>query len=360
MPVTSSVPIPAELAPVQVHFRERRKVAFLLALTGLIVVAGVVALLTGTYSVSPLEVIEVLQRNLLSSVDAGSPVHQTVVWEIRLPRILTAILVGFALAVSGAVYQGCFRNPLVEPFILGVSAGASLGASIGILYPGLLWNVQSAAFLFALVAVALVYGLSRVDGRNPTLNLILAGIIIASLFQAAVSILKYLSDDASLRAIVFWIMGGLYYANWSDVAVLAPLLGVGLLLFWASSWRLNVLSLGDVEARSLGVNPDRLRLLLIVVATLLTAVSVAAVGIIAWVGLMMPHAARLVLGPDHRFVIPAAGLMGGLYLLACDTLARTLIGTEIPISIVTSILGAPYLFYLLRRRGRLGMVETQS
>lgn len=357
MPIRKS-PEPA-LSP-SLDFSERRSVVVLVVLIVLLGLTATAAVQIGTYRISPTEVLQVVLANLTGTGEAASPVHQTVVWEIRLPRVIVAILVGLALASSGAVYQGCFRNPLVEPFILGVSAGASLGASIGILYPGILWNVPFAAFLFALAAVGLVYWLSRVDGRNPTLNLILAGIIIASLFQAAVSVLKYVSDDAALRAIVFWIMGGLYYANWSDVFLLGPLLVVGLAVFRGFSWRLNILSLGDLEARTLGVNPDRLRLLLIVVATLVTAVSVASVGIIAWVGLMMPHAARLLLGPDHRSVVPAAALMGGLYLLLCDTLARTLIGTEIPISIVTSILGAPYLFYLLRRRGRLGFGGGQG
>jgi iron complex transport system permease protein len=252
------------------------------------------------------------------------------------------------------VYQGAFRNPLVEPFILGVSAGASFGASLGILYPGVFVNLQVGALLFAITAVVLVYFTSRVEGRNPIVNLILAGVIVSSLFQAAVSILKYVSDDTSLRAIIFWVLGGFYYASWSDIAIISPVVILGFLLIWTQSWKLNVLSMGDDEARTLGVNPDSLKLILIFFATLVTAVAVASVGIIAWVGLMMPHAARMILGPDHRFVLPAAALTGGLYLLICDTLARTITTAEIPISIITSILGAPYLFYLLRTRGRFG------
>jgi iron complex transport system permease protein len=167
-----------------------------------------------------------------------------------------------------------------------------------------------------------------------------------------VSIIKYASDDAALRAIVFWIMGGFYYAGGQDVAMLSPVTLFGFGALWLLSWRLNILSMGDEEARTLGVNPDRLKLVFVLLATLITAVAVASAGVIAWVGLMTPHAARMILGPDHRFVIPAAATMGGIYLLLCDTVARTLTGTEIPISIVTSLLGAPYLFYLLRARGR--------
>jgi iron complex transport system permease protein len=266
-------------------------------------------------------------------------------------------MVGFALATAGTVYQGNFRNPLVEPFILGVSAGASFGASLGILFPGVLLNVQSGALTFAILAVVIVYSVSRVEGRNPTVNLILAGVIVSSLFQALVSILKYLSDDARLRAIIFWALGGFYYASWSDVALVGPVVILGFILIWSQCWKLNVLSMGDDEARTLGVHPELLKLALIFLATMITAIAVASVGIIAWVGLMMPHAARMILGPDHRFVLPAAALMGGLYILICDTLARTLTMAEIPVSIVTSVLGAPYLFYLLRTRGRFGFTD---
>lgn len=334
-------------------FRDRRKAGFLLAGVALLACVAVLAMLAGAYSISLADVHAVLASRL-PWADASSldPVHRTVVWEIRLPRILVGALVGLGLATAGAVYQGVFRNPLVEPFILGVSAGASFGASLAILLPAVIPNLQVGAFAFALLAVGMVYFSSRTGGRNPIVGLILAGVIVSSLFQALVSILKYSSDDAALRAIVFWIMGGLYYASWEDVAVLLPVMAAGVALVWSLSWRLNVLSMGDEEARTLGVNPERMKLVFVLCATLMTAVAVSAVGIIAWVGLMMPHAARMLLGPDHRFVIPAAAVMGATYLLVCDTLARTLTGTEIPISIITSIVGAPYLFFLLRTRTR--------
>jgi iron complex transport system permease protein len=336
-----------------VTFHERRKGAFLLAGLALLACAGLLAMLAGAYSISLGDVQAVLAAQLPGGDGAAlDPVHRTVVWEIRLPRILVGALVGLGLATAGAVYQGVFRNPLVEPFILGVSAGASFGASLAILLPAVIPNLQIGAFAFALVAVGMVYFSSRTGGRNPIVGLILAGVIVSSLFQALVSILKYASDDAALRAIVFWIMGGLYYASWKDVAILLPVMTAGVALVWSLSWRLNVLSMGDEEARTLGVHPERLKLVFVLCATLMTAVAVSSVGIIAWVGLMMPHAARMVLGPDHRYVIPAAAVMGATYLLVCDTLARTLTGTEIPISIITSIVGAPYLFFLLRTRTR--------
>ncbi len=335
------------------EFGERRKAVLIALLLVFVVITALVATLSGTYDLSVSDVFETLRARFLGASDSRvDRIHDTIVWQIRLPRVLVGVLVGFGLATAGAVYQGTFRNPLVEPFILGVSAGASFGASLAILYPGLFLNLQVGAFGFALVAVSIAYFSSRIDGQNSPVNLILAGVIVSSLFQALVSILKYASDDAALRAIVFWIMGGFYFAGWNDLGYLAPVVVGSVAIIWTMGWRLNVLSMGDDEARSLGINPGRLRLVLILLATLMTGIVVASVGVIAWVGLMMPHAARMMLGPDHRFVIPGAALLGAAYLLLCDTLARTLIGTEIPLSIITSILGAPYLLYLIRSRGR--------
>lgn len=334
-------------------FSSRTKISILIFLFLIMVLTAGITILLGTYNLSFQDVIHIIQVHLSGGdISSLNRVHNTVVWEIRLPRILVSILVGFALSTSGAVYQGTFRNPLVEPYILGVSAGASFGAAIGILFPSFLLSIQTGAFIFSVLAVMLAYFSSRIEGKNPIVNLILAGTIISSIFQALVSIMKYLSDDSALRAIVFWTMGGFYFAGWQDVLSLTPLILISIGLMWVLSWKLNILSMGDEEAKSLGINPDRLKLVFILVATLMTAISVSCVGIIAWVGLMMPHAARMMLGPDHRFVIPASALMGGIYLLICDTIARSLTLAEIPISIITSILGAPYLFYLLRTKGK--------
>ncbi|MBI9043463.1 MAG: iron ABC transporter permease [Anaerolineaceae bacterium] len=334
-------------------FSERKKVIFLFISLTILVLIALITIVAGTYDLTIYDVYHVIFSHLMGlDTTLLDKVHNTIVWEIRLPRILVCIMVGIGLATSGATYQGAFRNPLVEPFILGISAGASFGASLGILYPHLFLNIQISAFLFALLSVFIAYSVSRVEGKNPIVALILAGVVISSLFQALVSILKYTSDDTALRAIVFWIMGGFYYANWKDVVLMTPVMLVSFSILWLLSWKLNILSMGDEEARSLGVNPDRLKIIFIVIATLMTAIAVATVGIIAWVGLMMPHAARMVLGPDHRFVLPASAIMGAIYMLICDTLARTMTTAEIPVSIITSLLGAPYLFYLLRTKGR--------
>jgi iron complex transport system permease protein len=327
----------------------------LLVLLGiaLAIVAGW-ALALGIYRMSWGDVWTVLVAHLVPFGDgaAVNRLHDTVVWQIRLPRILMALVVGGGLAAAGTVFQGCFRNPLVEPYILGVSSGAAFGAAIGIVYPWFALSSQVSAFVFAVGAVTVVYALARVRGETPVVTMILGGVIVGSVFSAGVSILKYLASDAALREIVFWLMGGFYYATWRDVAVTAPVVVLAVAGMSAGGWVLNVLSMGDQEARTLGVNPERARMVLAGLATLVTALSVSSVGVVAWVGLMMPHAARLVVGPDNRFVVPSAALLGGMYLVICDTLARTLTVSEIPVGIITSLAGAPYLAYLLRSKAR--------
>ncbi|XPV77016.1 MAG: FecCD family ABC transporter permease [Desulfovibrio sp.] len=335
------------------EFHEKSKLVKLgglfLALVGLMSAAIVI----GPFGLSFQDVLQVLSAHILGGSDMAevNKLHNTVVWDIRLPRVLLAAAVGAALAVSGGVFQGCFRNPLVEPYILGASSGAAFGAALAIVFQSFFLSLQLSAFVFAVIAVFGAYSLARVRGETPVVTLILSGIVIGSIFAALVSIMKYLAADAALREIVFWLMGGFYYAVWKDVAVvLPPVLGLTLLLCLLG-WKLNIISMGDEEARTLGVNPEKYKTVFILLATLMTALSVSIVGIIAWVGLMMPHAARMLLGPDHRFMLPAAALMGSMYLVICDTLARNLTNTEIPVGIITSILGAPYLIYLLRSKG---------
>ena len=202
-----------------------------------------------------------------------------------------------------------------------------------------------------LAAVAITYFLARHRGETPTVTLVLAGIIVGALFTAVVGILKYITDDSQLREITFWMMGGLHYANWTDALMCLMTSLMTFFILWFLSWKLNLLSLGDEAGKSLGIHPSQLRLIIIFVATFAAAISVSLTGIIAWVGLMIPHAARLLLGSDHRWVVPGAAIMGAIYLLFCDTIARTLTGAEIPIGIVTSIVGAPYLLWLLRSKG---------
>lgn len=311
------------------------------------------ALLQGEYAVSLDTVWAVLLAKLGFEPGAAfTKMQDVVIWRLRLPRLCMATLTGMAMAVSGAAYQGCFRNPLVEPYILGVSAGAAWGAATAIVFPALFPWGQIPAFGFALAAVGCACFLARSNGEMPPVTLVLSGIIVSAICTAFVGIMKYVAADAQLREITFWMMGGFYFATWQDVLVTTATVLPCLAAILALSWKLNILSLGDEEARSLGVNPDVLRLVFIVLGTLMASVCVSAVGIIAWVGLMMPHAARMLVGPDNRWVVPCSALLGAVYLLICDTIARTLTGAEIPIAIVTSIVGAPYLLWLLRAKGR--------
>lgn len=328
------------------------RVPLAVLLACLLAAAFLMSMLAGEYSMSTKDVFCTLAGHLGFGDGATQRMHEVIIWRIRLPRLLLAAMTGMAMAIAGTVYQGCFRNPLVEPYILGVSAGASCGAALAIVFPALFPGGQLTAFLFGMAAVLLSFFLARNRGETPPVTLVLSGIIVGSLFSACIGIMKYLASDAELREITFWMMGGFHYATWDDVTVTAGTVLPCLALLAAMSWKLNLLSLGDEEARSLGLHPDRVRIVFIILATLAASVCVSSAGIIAWVGLMMPHAARMMFGPDNRWVIPGSALLGAAYMLLCDTLARTLTGTEIPIAIITSIVGAPYLLWLLRAKGK--------
>ncbi|HSP91349.1 MAG TPA: iron ABC transporter permease [Vicinamibacterales bacterium] len=321
-----------------------------LAVMGTVLLAGsLLALTIGTYDI-PVADLPGLLAPGPGDGGAGASVASAVVWNLRIPRILLAGLVGAALAASGAVFQASFRNPLVEPYILGVSSGAAFGAALGMVVPQFPLSVQLAAFLGALASVGLVHLLARSRGDAPIVTLVLSGVIVGSMFAAGVSLLKYFSDDTALREIVFWLMGGFYFASWRDVAIAGPVVLVATMAMMAGGWTLNVLSMGDHEAETLGVNPRRARPVLLAAATLATAVSVAAAGIVPWIGLMTPHAVRLLLGPDNRLVVPGSALLGAVMLLACDTAARSLTSSEIPVGIITALAGGPFLAYLVRQR----------
>lgn len=282
---------------------------------------------------------------------------ETVVFRIRLPRILAAMLVGAALSASGAAYQGMFKNPMVSPGILGVSAGASLGAALAILLSCGIVGIQFGAFAGGMLAVALTYFVSAWLGKrgDTTLVLILTGIIVGMLFTSFLSLIKYAADPyTKLPAITYWLMGSLASVNGRDVSAALWPVGLGLFLLLLLRWNLNVMSFGDEEAKALGVNTARLRLLVIVCATLMTASAVAISGVIGLVGLVVPHLARLLVGPDYERLLPAATLLGSLFLLVVDNLARTLYAVEIPLGILTSFIGAPFFLYLLintRKKG---------
>jgi iron complex transport system permease protein len=294
---------------------------------------------------------------VLRKVGGAPPVGQidTVLFDVRLPRVFASILIGAAIAAAGAAYQTLFRNPLVSPDILGVSTGAGLGAVLGIFLSLPVAGIQLTAFAMGLATVGLVYAIaSLVHGREPVLVLVLAGVVVGSLTGAAISLLKILADPYDqLPAIVFWLLGSLSAIRKGEVWSAAPLVLIGLLPLVALRWRINVLSLGDEEARALGIEAGRLRLFVIAAATLMTASVVAISGVIGWVGLVIPHIARMLVGPSFDRLLPTAMLLGASYLLIVDTLARTVARIEVPIGILTAIVGAPFFLWLLAR-GREG------
>jgi iron complex transport system permease protein len=324
-----------------------------LGLTGLLLTLAFAAALVGAYPISLGELASALWRGLVGAPPQGQ--IDTVLFEVRLPRVMAAILVGAAIAAAGAAYQTLFRNPLVSPDILGVSTGAGLGAVLGIFLSLPVAGIQLAAFAMGLATVGLVYAIaSMVHGREPILVLVLAGVVVGSLAGAAISLLKIMADPYDqLPAIVFWLLGSLSAIRKSEVWTALPLVLIGLVPLVLLRWRINVLSLGDEEAKALGVDAGRLRLSVVAAATLMTASVVAISGVIGWVGLVIPHIARMLVGPSFDRLLPTAMLMGASYLLMVDTLARTMARVEVPIGILTAVIGAPFFLWLLAR-GREG------
>lgn len=333
-------------------------------LAGLLVLGLALALLVGSVAIAPRESARILLAHLLPGAGlpaAAVPGHDLILWQLRLPRVLCAALCGVCLSMSGAVMQGLFRNPLCDPYLLGIASGASAGAALSVLLhldqaPLLL---PAGAFLGGLVAVALVYALAGAGAhrRLDNVTLILAGVALSSFFTALTSLLTYLSDRADrddLRKLVFWALGSLAQSRWEFLYVLAPLALLGALLLQLFARDLNALALGDLSARHLGLDPAFVKKLLLGCTTLLTATVVAFGGTIGFVGLVVPHAMRLLIGPDQRRLLPASALAGALFLLLCDTLARSLSApAELPLGVVTALFGAPVFLYLLlagRRR----------
>ena len=271
------------------------------------------------------------------------------IWQVRGPRVLAAALVGAALAVAGTAFQGLFRNPLVSPDLLGASSGAALGAVLGIYFSLGVFAIQAFAFAGGLVAVAAVYLIgSAVRARDPILVLVLTGVVIGSLLGAGVGLVKYLADPYNqLPAMTFWLLGSLAATSVADLVPLFGPVALGTLVLVALRWRMNVMSLPDEEARALGVPTGPLRIAIVAAATLVTSASVATAGIIGWVGLVVPHIARTLVGPDFARLIPAAALLGGGFLLVIDTLARTVAPIEIPLGILTALVGTPFFIWLL-------------
>lgn len=290
-----------------------------------------------------------------SDAESISAVQRIIVTKIRVPRVLLGLLVGSALAVSGTAMQGLFRNPLASPYVLGIASGASTGAALAILFASsTVLLLPAGAFAGAALAVLVVYSLARGrDHRTSIFTLILAGVAVGALFSAITSFLIFLSSGGEkLSDVLFWIMGGLGRADWSAIATLAPIVGIGIGIVFFFARDLNALSLGEEGAMHVGVNPEALTRWLLVLTTILTAAAVALAGTIGFIGLVIPHVMRLLVGPDHRRLVPVSALAGGCFLVWSDIAARTILApVELPVGIITAFLGAPFFLYLLKTRG---------
>jgi iron complex transport system permease protein len=316
----------------------------------IVLVAGlVVAFTIGRYPVSLAELLDVLWSRALGRAPSAPAAVENVVLLVRGPRVMAALLVGSALAVAGTAFQGLFRNPLVSPDILDASSGAALGAVIGIFFSLGVLGIEVLAFAGGLAAVAAVYVIgSMLRSRDPILVLVLAGVVIGSLLGAGVGLVKYLADPYNqLPAMTFWLLGSLAATSVSDLLPLLGPIAIGTVVLVALRWRMNVMSLPDEEARALGVSTGPLRIAIVAAATLVTSASVATSGIIGWIGLVVPHLARALVGPDFPKLLPASALLGGGFLLFIDTLARTAAPVEIPLGILTAVIGTPFFIWLL-------------
>ncbi len=304
----------------------------------------------GRYSIPLKQVFYIFAAKLFHLPQTWTTAEYIVVFQVRLPRILAAIMIGGALSISGAAYQGIFKNPMVSPDILGASAGAGLGAAIALLFNLNTVSIQVSAFIFGMAAVALTYIVGNIvgHGNSSILVLVLTGLVVSTMFQAFISIIKIAADpNNKLPAITFWLMGGLSSITYKGLLMfLFPFL-IGSVPLILLRWKLNVLSFGEDEAKAMGINTKRIRLVVIFCSTLLTAGSVAMGGIIGWVGLVIPHLARIIVGPNYKILIPVSIIFGATYLLFVDDIARTLFAIEIPIGILTALIGAPFFICLL-------------
>lgn len=330
--------------------RRRRNAAAAAICCAALLALFIAALGVGRAGVAPGDVVGILADRFLGADGHFSDMATNIVLNVRLPRVTAALLIGAALAISGASYQGVFKNPMVSPDILGASAGASFGAALALLWSFDNRAVQIMAFAMGFVAVALTCFSARSIGRgaNQILLLVLCGLIVGTLFQAFVSAIKYTADpDSKLPEITYWLMGSIAKITWDDLKLLLVPFVLGGIPLLALRWRLNALSFGDEEAQAMGANTSLLRGVCIACATLLTSAVVAVAGVVGWVGLIIPHIVRFLVGPDNRIVLPLSLVVGAALMIAVDTACRTFMASEIPLGILTSIIGAPFFFAIL-------------
>lgn len=318
-----------------------------------IIAAACIAVTMGQYGITLKQIAATISPSLFLDIEV-STVMKTVIWNIRIPRICLSLLAGAGLAVSGAAFQGLFANPLATPDTLGVATGASFGAVLGILLglPGI--GIQLMAMVMGILAVAMAFSISRIKGFSSMLMIVLAGMVISSLFSALVSLVKYAADPQDvLPSITYWLMGSFANATKESLFIGAPLILGGIVLIFLLRWKLNSMSLNEEEAKALGVPVRLIRCLIIVASAMVTASVVSMCGQIGWVGLLIPHIAKMIFGTDNRSVVPASIVFGSVFMLIIDTVARCITESEIPVSILTAVVGAPFFIILLRKTGGL-------
>ena len=304
----------------------------------------------GRYPVSPPELMKIILSGIIDIPQSWPDAAENVIFQIRLPRVLAAAIIGAALSIAGVSYQGMFQNPMVSPDILGASSGAGFGAALAILLGAGYMGISVAAFLFGLAAVMLAYGISRVSRINATLAMILAGMMIGSLFTSCTSFVKLVADtEQTLPAITYWLMGSFTSAKYEKIMIGSPFIIVGIVIIYLLRWRLNILALSEDEAKASGIDIKKTRMVFILASTLITASAVSMCGQVGWIGLLIPHCARMLVGSNNRYVVPVSISLGASFMIIIDTLSRTISVIELPLSVLTAIIGAPVYKSLLNR-----------
>lgn len=330
------------------RYSSKRYITFLLVNIAVLIWVGAFSLSAGRYSISLSEIAAVLTN------ESRNPQHYTLFYQIRLPRVVLVTLCGGALALGGTVFQKLFRNPLASPDVVGVTSGCSLGAVCAIvLFKSTGTSMQFLSFIFGIAAMALVLSFARLVSINKSLGIIISGIVISSLCSSFIMLLKYIADPyKQLASIEFWMMGGFALADWQQIAAVLPTILISSLILYLLRWKLNVISLGYEQALSLGIRVKPIRLICLTAATLLVSSVVSVAGLVNWIGLLAPHVVRLYCDDDMTKSVPLSFITGGILLLVADTASRILTASELPISIITSLVGAPLLLYLAWKRGR--------
>ena len=329
--------------------KENKEIISFILLVFLPIILFFASFLMGRYPVSPIDVIKTILSPIFPQLTVSSTIN-TIVWQIRLPRILAAILVGASLSMAGTAFQGIFKNPLVSSDLLGVSNGAGFGAALAILFSGSGIIIQIFAFIFGIISVSITYLISKAYKAGGILILVLSGVAISAFFNSLISAIKFVADpEDKLPEIVYWLMGSLASVTMDEIIMIIIPLFIGFIILYLLRWQMNILAMGDEEAQSLGLNPSRVRLIIIAACTLLTSAAVSISGIIGWIGMIIPHLARMIVGPDNKVLIPASLSLGASFLLLIDNISRVIISIEIPIGILTAIIGVPIFLYLLRR-----------